>query len=34
MNLDPAAIRDEYLKRVRAFVEKLENIVTAWAATM
>ena len=28
MNLDPAAIRDEYLKRVRAFVEKLENIVT------
>ena len=28
MNLDPAAIRDEYLKRVRTFVEKLENIVT------
>jgi len=28
MNLDPAAIRDEYLKRIRAFVEKLENIVT------
>lgn len=28
MNLDPAAIRDEYLKRVRAFVEKLETIVT------
>lgn len=28
MNLDPAAIRDEYLKRVRAFVEKLESIVT------
>ena len=28
MNLDPAAIRDEYLKRMRAFVEKLENIVT------
>ncbi len=28
MNLDPAAIRDEYLKRIRAFVEKLESIVT------
>ena len=28
MNLDPAAIRNEYLKRIRAFVEKLENIVT------
>ena len=28
MNLDPAAIRDEYLKRIRAFVEKLEKIVT------
>lgn len=28
MNLDPAAIRDEYLKRMRTFVEKLENIVT------
>ncbi len=28
MNLDPAAIRDDYLKRIRSFVEKLENIVT------
>lgn len=28
MSLDPAAIRDEYLRRIRAFVEKLENIVT------
>lgn len=28
MNLDPAAIRIEYLKRMRDFVEKLENIVT------
>lgn len=28
VSLDPAAIRDEYLRRIRAFVEKLENIVT------
>ena len=28
LSLDPAAIRDEYLKRMRAFVEKLEHIVT------
>ena len=28
MSLDPAAIRDEYLKRVKTFVERLENIVT------
>ena len=28
VSLDPAAIRDEYLRRIRAFVEQLENIVT------
>ncbi len=28
VSLDPAAIRDEYLRRIRAFVEKLETIVT------
>lgn len=28
MSLDPAAIRDEYLRRIRAFVERLESIVT------
>ena len=28
MSLDPAAIRDAYLRRVKTFVERLENIVT------
>ncbi len=28
MSLDPAAIRDGYLRRMRSFVERLENIVT------
>lgn len=28
MNLDPAAIRDEYLKRMRSFLEHLEDTVT------
>ena len=28
LSLDPAAIRDEYLRRIRTFVEQLENIVT------
>ena len=28
INLDPAAVRDEYLKRMRAFLERLEEIVT------
>lgn len=28
INLDPAAVRDEYLKRLRAFLERLEELVT------
>ncbi|QDU38068.1 hypothetical protein Mal4_23880 [Maioricimonas rarisocia] len=28
INLDPAAIRDEYLRRIRAFLEQLEETVT------
>jgi uncharacterized protein (DUF58 family) len=28
VHLDPAAVRDEYLKRMRAFLERLEEIVT------
>lgn len=28
INLDPAAVRDEYLKRVRAFLGRLEELVT------
>jgi uncharacterized protein (DUF58 family) len=28
INLDPAAVRDEYLKRVRAFLDRLEVLVT------
>lgn len=28
INLDPAAVRDEYLSRMRAFLERLEEIVT------
>ena len=28
VSLDPAAIRDEYLSRMRAFLDKLEHIVT------
>ncbi|MFG0334756.1 MAG: DUF58 domain-containing protein, partial [Maioricimonas sp. JB049] len=27
INLDPAAIRDEYLRRIRAFLEQLEELV-------
>jgi uncharacterized protein (DUF58 family) len=32
MNLDPASIRDEYLKRFRAFLEQLEETVTGIGA--
>jgi hypothetical protein len=28
MSLDPAAIRDQYLKRFRDFIERLEGVVT------
>ncbi len=28
VNLDPAAVRDEYLRRMRAFLEKLQELVT------
>ncbi len=28
LNLDPAAVRDEYVKRVRIFLERLEELVT------
>lgn len=28
LNLDPAAVRDEYLKRIRVFLERLEEMVT------
>jgi uncharacterized protein (DUF58 family) len=28
LNLDPAAIRDEYLKRIRTFLDKLEEAIT------
>ncbi len=28
LSLDPAAIRDEYLQRVRTFLERLQNVVT------
>ena len=28
INLDPAAVRDEYLKRIRGFLHQLEELVT------
>ena len=28
LNLDPAAVRDEYVRRVRIFLERLEELVT------